>query len=254
MITLLCLILFSNSIPYVSATTEKSFYAKVMFEQVFLYKTPELDNSNSNVYFELPKTYFVLLTGNANEDFYSARYLNINGYVKKNSVQATSSTPVKPFLDSVNFRIYAELSRNLMSEPNTTSASSKQIAIIPLYSKNVTFYGKVIGETLIESRTNIWYFCKFSADTDYYGYVYSDFCDQFPADLPENTEEINYIENPFATAEPPEQPKSLPLKSSSTGIIVAILTLPAIAFFFMIIKGKSLITKQSVKDKEITDY
>lgn len=254
MIILLCLILFNNSIPYVSAAENKSYYARIMYEQSFLYKSPTDDNSNNNVYFELPKTYFVVLTGSANEDFYSARYLNINGYVKKEHVQATESIPTTPFLDNLNFRVYAELSRNLMSEPNTTSATSKHIANIPLYSKNVTYYGKIVGETLIDGRTDIWYYCKFSANTDYYGYVYSDFCDQFPETLPENVEEVNYISDPFLTVKTEETPKSLPAKSSATSIIVAILTLPALAFFFMIIKGKNILTKQRTKDKEITNY
>ena len=141
-----------------------------------------------------------------------------------------------------------------MSQPNISSSSSIKVATIPLYSRNIVYYGKISGEEVIEGRTNYWYYCKFTADTNYYGYVYSDFCDEMPATMPINTEEVTYIQNPTFESSPAEKTSSIPMKSSKTGIIVAILTIPAIAFFFMIIKGKNIITKQKLKDKEIVDY
>jgi len=256
MIILILILFINTSIPVVYAeNSSKTYFAQVMFEQVFLYRTPNNDNSSLNIYFEIPKTYFVELLDSENDDFYLAKYSSITGYVKKESVQAISNTPSKPFLDNLNFRVYADLSRDLRSEPNVSSTTSSLLANIPLYSRNLTFYGKITGENLIEGRTNTWYFCKYSADIDYYGYVYSDFCDELPSTIPTNTEEVTYISNP-TFLEPIENnnTNSINLNSNTTSIIVGILTIPAIIFVFMILKNKNVLSNSKNKEKEIKDY
>ena len=35
---------------------------------------------------------------------------------------------------------------------------------------------------------DIWYYCKYTADKDYYGYVYSDFCDEISPFINNNEE------------------------------------------------------------------
>ena len=252
---ILVLILFLNATtPTVYAENTKTYFAQVMFDQVYIYKTPNNDNSINNVYFEIPKTYFVELLNNANDSFYYAQYCNVIGYVKKESVQAVANTPNTPFLDNLNFRVYADLSRNIRTEPNVSSNSSSLVASVPLYSRNLTFYGKILGENLIEGRTNIWYYCKYSADTDYYGYVYSDFCDELPTTLPKNTEEVTYVSNPTFTNENIQtNQNSLDLNSNTTAIIIGIVTIPALIFMFMILKNKNILNKQT-SSKEIKEY
>lgn len=254
---ILVLILFLNATtPVVYAeNTTKTYYAQIMFEQVYLYKTPTNDNSTLNVYFEIPRTFFVELVDNANETFYFARYSNITGYVKKESVQAVSNTPNSPFLDNLKFRVYADLSRNIQTEPNLSSNTSSLVASVPLYSRNLTFYGKIIGENLIEGRTNIWYYCKYSADADYYGYIYSDFCDELPTTLPINTEEVTYMSNPTFISEKVEnENNSISFNSNTTAVIVGIITIPALIFIFMIIKNKNVLGKDKLTSKEIKEY
>lgn len=250
---ILCLI-FNNVYPCVFADYTSTYYAKVLYEQVYLYKSPLDDNSTNNIHFEIPFSYFVELIDNENDIFYKAKYLNTFGYVKKESVQAVETAPNSPFLDNINFRIYADLSRNLYSEPTSSSATSALIATIPLYSRNITYIGKIYGETLIDGRTNVWYYCKFSADKEYYGYVYSDFCDEIPSPFPTNTEEITFTTNPTFEIEQQPTTQSIPFNTKYTSIIVGILCVPALLFVFMIIKGKSFFTKEKPHNKEVIDY
>ena len=105
MILLVFILFFQSTIPYAYAYENKTYYAKIMFEQVYLYKTPTNKNDMENIYFELPKTYFVKLLSR-HDDFYEVRYLNIFGYVKKDSVQAVSHTPLNPFLTNL---VYSSL-------------------------------------------------------------------------------------------------------------------------------------------------
>lgn len=252
----LILILLLNQCPIINASASGEnltrYFAKVMYDDVYLFKTPTDIDDISNIYFELPKTYFVELLDSANEDFYMANYLSFSGYVKKDSVQAIIGTPTSPFLENINFRVYAELSRDLRNEPSLNNGTSSQITYIPLYSKNLTYIGKIYGETLIDGRTNIWYYCKYSADKDYYGYVYSDFCDEMDT-IQNNLEKVTFTENP--TFEPiPEPTYTIPQNSNNVGIIIGVLSVPALVFLLMIVKGKHILSGEKFKDKEVIDY
>lgn len=238
--------------PYslnVYAGNNTTYYAKILFEQVYFYRTPTEDNSTENIYFELPKTYFVELLSSHN-NFYEARYLNIKGYVKKDSVQAVDGTPINPFLNNISFRVYAELSQHLRTSPNINQ--SNLITTIPNLTRNITYIGTINGETLIEGRTNVWYFCKYTADKDYYGYVYSDFCDEL-SPIIENSEEVKFISNPtFETPQPPQL--TIPTTSNTVGIVVAILSVPAIIFILLLMRGTHLFKNEKLKSKEVVDY
>ncbi len=249
MIILILIFLLQSSTIQVYALNDETYYARVLFEQVYLYKTPTDDDSISNIYFELPKTYFVELI-NKNGNFYEARYINFIGYVKKDSVQAVSGTPTNLFLKNINFRVYANLSENLWSEPNT---NSNLITEIPHLTNNLQYLGKINGESLIDGRTNVWYYCKFNnSSNEYYGYVYSDFCDEM-SEIKANTEEVNYINNP--TFEPYVEPvKTIPKNSNVVGIVVGILSIPALIFVFLIMKGTRIFNQEKIKRKEIVDY
>ena len=248
MILLILILLFQSTSINVYALDEECYYARILFDQVYLYKSAIDDNSTSNIYFELPKSYFVKLT-NKHGEFYEAVYQNITGYVKKDSVQAVANTPSNPYLDNITFRVYADLSEKIYSHPKSNSALITQI---PPLTKNIKYYGKIDGERLIEGRTNIWYYCKFSADVDYYGYVYSDFCDEMTP-ITINNEELKYVSNP--TFEPKtEKINAIPKDSNVVGIIVGILSIPALIFILMVMKGTRIMSQDKIKRKEIVDY
>ena len=252
MISLLILLLSFQTPVALSYATEDFYYARIMQEDVVLYKNPVENNDFSNVYFTLPETYFVKLISSANTDFYQVEYSSFTGYVKKECVQTIQGTPITPYLENINFRVYAELSRDMRTSPTTVSGLSSQITYIPLMSRNLTYYGKIEGECLISGRTNVWYYCKYTADKDYYGYVYSDFCDEETKILP-NTEEVVYIDEPiFEKVETPEI--AIPIDSDATGVIIAILSVPAVIFAFMIIKNKKITKSERTISREIIDY
>ncbi len=252
---ILILILFFNSInispirQVYALENNQTYFARVLFEQVYLYKSAEDNNSYSNIYFEIPRTYFVeLLESEGN--FFKARYKSFSGYVKKDSVQATSSTPLNPYLSNVNFRVFAEMSETLWSQPSTQSPS-KQISTLPHLTKDLEYIGKINGECLINGRTNTWYYCKFT-QTNSYGYVYSDFCDELVA-IPTNNENVTYISNPTFT-ETITTPNAIPKESNAVGIIVTILSIPALIFILLLLKGKRILGNSTLKSREIVDY
>ena len=216
-----------------------------------VYKTPNEDDSIANIYFELPKTYFVELLSKSG-NFYEAKYIDFIGYVKKDCVQAVASTPINPYLKNITFRVYSELSQNIWSSP-TTQEGSNILTQMPHLTKNISYIGKINGECLIEGRTNVWFYCKYTkANLDYYGYVYSDFCDE-TTQINNNMEEVTYINNPTFEAYI-EATNTIPKNSNTIGVIVGILSIPALIFVFMILKSSKILNQEKVKRKEIIDY
>ncbi|MCQ2564990.1 MAG: hypothetical protein MJ152_03960, partial [Clostridia bacterium] len=213
--------------------------------------SPVEDDNFSNTKFLLPQTYFVKLTDNANADFYKAEYMGISGYVKKDKVQPIVGTPLQPYLENINFRIFAEPSRDMRTVPTSQDGSSSQVTYVPLLTRNLTYIGKVHGQELVEGRTDIWYYCKYSAEQDFYGYVYSDFCDKMST-ITDNTESVTYLTTPIFEIE--QNTASLPLNSKATGIIIAILCVPAVVFVYMMFKGTKFVKQNKNSHKEVIDY
>lgn len=248
MFILILILIFQSTNINVCAAEKPNIYARILFEQVYLYKSPINDNSIDNIFFELPKTYFVELIDKSGE-FYEAKYKNICGFVKKDSVQAVSSLPTNPFLNNITFRVYSPLSEKIYSKPNI---SSTLLTDLPHLTKNIEYIGKINGECLTDGRTNIWYFCKYYANSEIYGYVYSDFCDEMST-ITLNTENLNYINNPsFETKT--ENVNAVPKDSNIVGILIGILSIPSLIAVFLIMKGSSIIKGEKIKRKEVIDY
>lgn len=253
MIYILLLILLFSINPTPVYALEQDYFARIMLDQAYLYRQPIDINTNENLMFILPKTFFVKLISSENMEFYKVEYAGISGYIKKDCVQCISGTPNTPYMDRCSFRVYADLSRELRTEPTSAGGSSTQLAYIPLYSKNLIYLGYIHGEEVVSNRTDIWYYCKYTQDKEYYGYVYSDFCDQLANPLPTNNEEVTYISQ-ISFGEEIKESNHLDPKSNLTNIVIIILTIPALIFAFLILKNKKIILKHHVTKGEVIDY
>ncbi len=254
----LAVLVFNMGNPQkVSAVSTQTYFARVMADNVYLYRNAIDNNDYSNIYFELPRTFFVELVDEYDSNFYVARYLDIDGYVKKDCVTAIEGTPEMPFLTTVCFRVYSEQSQDMRKLPTGAGGAEYQEYFLPQDNLNITYIGKILGEPLINKRSNVWYYCKFMDSTAHYGYVYGEFCDDGEGNeliIPTNKEEVIYIANPsFAKTEEPST--SLPVESKTTWIVIAILSVPALIFILMFLKGGKVLKKdKKLPNKEVKDY
>ena len=224
--------------------TPKTWYGRV-FESAYFYSLPQDDSQM----FVIEPSYFVQLTADYNHTFYRAKYLGINGFVKKIDVQVTSNKISKPFLDDIYFRVYLSHSQTMYSAPDSSSEVIKEI---PLYTKNVCFIGRIAGQTLIKERSNEWYYCKFSLDKTYYGYIYSEGVDQMTK-INKNLEECEYVEYADFSI-PNTQLSVVPQDSQSYNFVVLFVIMAVGIFVVLIIKGKSILEGKSKKNKEVTNF
>ena len=187
--------------PIKHVNAQNAAYAQIIQAGCYLYRTP-LDNTNyTNVFFMLENSYFVELLSDYNAEFYKAKYIDTVGYVKKSQVQCVQGVPKTPFLNNISFRVYSNTSRGMYDKPFVNTNNPTLKVYLPLYCEDLIYYGKVYGESAIEERTNIWYYCKYTI-TNQCGYVYSDACDKMDSIIP-NTEKLAYINSPNWNSAPP---------------------------------------------------
>lgn len=248
-LSLLSVLISFVNLP-IAKTNNIEWYARVLDTNIYLYQSP-LDIIENNVYFIIEPTYFVKLLADENALFYKAEYANIFGYIKKSEVQVVKTKPKTPFL-ATNFRVFSSSSQQLRSSPDISVGSVNIITHIPIYCKDFVYLGKIYGEPAVIDRTNIWYYCKYSADKEYYGYIYSDGCDQL--NIMKNNESVEYIDKPNFNLEVNTNLAIVEPDSYQFKILIAVICVPVAIFLFMIIKSNIILKLKKEKAKEVKPF
>lgn len=236
--------------PINSVNASSVAYAQILHSGCYLYKSP-IDNTNyANVYFMLENSYFVELLSDYDDEFYKAKYLDTIGYVKKSQVQCVQGTPKTPFLNNISFRVYSNTSRGLYDKPYMNSNNPTLKVYLPLYCEDLIYYGIIYGESAIEERTNIWYYCKYTT-TGVCGYVYSDACDKM-SPIITNSEKLPYISSPQWNLAAPTNAQLIALDSKPFKITIILICIPFIIFAILLFK--LAISKNQNKKKEIDTF
>ena len=241
-----CFLSLFQPIKYVNAET--MHFAQILHAGCYLYKTPVDNSSYTNVYFMLENSYFVELLSDYNDEFYKAQYMDVIGYVKKSQVQCVQGIPKTPYLTNISFRVYNDLSRAMYDKPYANTNNSTLKTYLPLYCNDLIYYGIIYGESAVEERTNIWYYCKYTV-TGTMGYIYSDSCDKMTSIVP-NSEKLPYISAPlWNTSNVSNQ--LISIDSKPFKISVVLICIPFIIFVFLLLK---LAYKKQQNKKEIDTF
>lgn len=207
------------------SNAEQVYYAKVDYEEIFLYSSPS--DLDTNKLFILPKSYFVKLLNEANDDFYYCNYKDVKGYVKKSEVLPMAGTPAQPFVEG-RFRTFSLTGLGIYSSPVLNSADC--ITTIPYLTDDLVYYGTITGQELVPDKSDQWIYCKYNEGNGVCGYVYSVFCDKTPI-IVENTERFEIVENPFLKTILPKE-----LSPVSMTFIILGVALPCLIVLFLLIK------------------
>ena len=253
------IILLNTNIFFIS-TPNKVFatspvYAKIETSGVFLYNSPI--NEETFKAFEIPATYFVELLADALDEkglFYSARYIDVFGYVKKSEVTAVEGTPTTPFATNTSFRIFSPSGLDLKSSPSNETPFNR-IVNVPYLCTDLVFYGQITGDEMIPGKSTTWYYCKYLCGTSvYYGYLYSDLCDKLST-IPQNAEILPKFEGElFAPVLEPEAPSSSlsALNIEVKLLVIIAICLPCLALIYLIFKPTKLVADNGTeKTKKI---
>ena len=228
-----------------SAEESLCYYAKVTSAGTYFYSSP----AEEGKIFELPQTYFVLLTDDANEEFYSAKYGNYLGYVKKSEVSPMKGTPTSPYATKYNLRITSMSGLPLFSQ---ATFDSEEILNIEFLEDKICFYGTFQGQEFFENSTDIWYFCSYTKNNKTeYGYLFSYYCN-FVANIQDNNEFFEEITAPLVFK--PQPQTSTSLSDTIKALIILGVIIPVlIGIYFFLTKRKPNTSKPKTA-KRHKDY
>lgn len=240
-VTFLSLIfLFTPNINFMTLAeeSETKYYAKVMEENIYLYSNPF--DSSENLLFELPKSYFVILTGKAENDFYVAYYDGVVGYVKRDQVSPMNGIPQTPFAQST-FRVYDMNGLDMFSSPSYNDENF--VTTVPYLTDNLTYYGSITGQVAVPEKSGEWYYCSYSdGEKSFRGYLYSVFCDKLTK-IEENSESFPLITDELF----PEPTSSIgSLNPTAQVFIILAISLPCAFILYLLIRP-TLSSKSGIK-------
>ncbi len=243
----LLLVFFSPCKPTQTfASASLSYYAKVTTNGVFFYNHKNEESKQ----FEIPKSYFVLLTGDANEEFYSAKYGECEGFVKKSQVVAMDGTPNSPYATKFNFRITSMSGLPIFEE---ATFESEKILNLEFLEDDIFFYGKFQGQELFTNSTDIWYYCSYSQNNETkYGYVFSYYCD-FISPISQNDEYFEEITEKLVFT-PEIKPISSKNDTLNALIVLAVVIPVLICLYFFLTPRKTNNKEKPKRAKRRSDY
>lgn len=245
MLIFILIFLFPNiqNLEYLClADSTKTYYAKVENTSTYIYSAPV--KSDEAKIFEIPASYYVLLTDHANNDFYKAKYSDVEGYVLKNSVTPVTEKPNYPFTTTY-FRVFSPT--YLYSAPYS---DAEHLATLERETDITNYYGQIEGDELLSYSTKQWYYCSYldkSTNTQKKGYVFAYYCDGFQ-DIHQNNEPYTEILEELVFFE--EDPK-IPVNSMTTTakvMIAVACALPSLIIILLLMKKKS---PSNVKQKKV---
>ena len=236
-----------NCKKFAKAEQVESVHAKVLSECA-LYKNKDLISSLDNIYFNIPETYFVVVLQTISDDCLKVQYDKYVGYIDSSKVELAKFVPIVKFLENITFDIKENSGTQIWQYP---SSNSSVFTTIDAGSKNIKYVASVFGEVPSGGKSNIWYYVQYVSETNstsvYEGYVYS-----------ENTTNLSEIisnkeNNPEIISEEIENEKIFYISSTLKTIVVAIIAIPIILFFAIILYKIIAKLKNNTKYRKISN-
>ena len=212
-----------------AAVHENGVYAKALKDCVF-YKNQTMNDEVEDIYFLIPESYFVLVIQKF-DDCFKVQYKDYVGYVKKENVKTSSFIPVVKTLENVTLDIKQSAGTQVWTLPS--SIKGNVLSTIPAGARNITYIASVYGDVPTGGQSGLWYYVSYtplSISTNVYtGYVYSENVTNL-SDIIYNTEDDFDVD--FSSQ---NDSSAIYISSTIKTIIVAVITIPIIAFFVIIL-------------------
>ena len=141
-----------------SFKSENIIYAKAS-ENCLMFRTQSMNQTVSNVWFEIPSTYFVSVLSQVTETIVKVQYDSFVGYVFSDTISPVTFLPNNPVLKNILFDIKQDVGTQIWSSP---SDSGRVLTTISADTKNIQYVASVCGEIPLGGNSNVWYYAKFT--------------------------------------------------------------------------------------------
>ena len=208
--------------------SENIVYAKTK-EQCQFFRTESMNQSVSNLWFEIPHTYFVSILSKVTDNIYKVQYNNYVGYVFADTISIVSFLPTTPTLENVTFDIKQNAGTQIWSTP---SDSVRILTTISADTRKIEYVAAISGDIPVGGVSNIWYYAKYTpasySTSVYEGYIYS-----------ESTINMSHIGSNLEYE--PEQPTTNIQTSSTLGSTAQVIMIFLIVLPFLILTVLAII-------------
>ncbi|MBQ8451572.1 MAG: hypothetical protein IJ538_02215 [Clostridia bacterium] len=161
--------------PIKNTNAESLTYAKAL-NNCTLYKTVNLSNDLTDIYFVIPETYFVVIIENVSDEVIKVQYDKFIGYVRAESVVVATFIPNVKTLLGVTFDIKETSGTQIWSYPSSVSGTI--LTTLSASTKKINYIAYAYGSVPNGGESNLWYFVSYTPEfnsTNYYeGYIYSE--------------------------------------------------------------------------------
>ncbi len=179
---------------------------------------------DSTALFEIPNTYFVEVQG-VSGNYFSVKYKNKQGYVKKDGVQLKRETPKAPYFNAT-LNVFDP--NYLYATPSRSDAATKITQ-----SNLLTYYGTMRGEEIQSGKSNWFYVSAVLDGKVEFGYVFETFLDKQPVFSPNTESNLTNVGeevlNQYVTA----------FEGMSTGtkvILIIAISIPSVLILYFLVK------------------
>ena len=208
----------------------ESLYAKVL-DDCILFKNKEMIYNFDSIYFQIPKSYFVLILETISEKCLKVQYGNYIGFIDSSKIEIAKFTPIVKTLDGIKFDIKENVGTKIWQYP---TSSSNVLVTLSAGTKDIVYIASISGDVPVGGKSDVWYYVIYTPSYDstnvYEGYVYS-----------ENTTNLSNIifnaeTNPIEISdEIQENEKLIFISSTIKTIVIAVVVIPIILFFVVIL-------------------
>ena len=225
--------------------SDNATYAKVL-SGCYLYKTQNFSSDFDNVYFIIPESYFVVVLETINDSCFKVQYDKYVGYVDSATVEIATFIPVVKTLTGITFDIKNTSGTQIWKMPTT---DSNIYTTIDAGTKNIMYIASCFGAVPTGGESNVWYFVRYTPESNstsiFEGYVYSENTTNL-TEIVANTESNSEL----SLNSESDEKTLLFLSSTLKTIIIAVIAIPVVLFFAIILyKLINFIRKKTISDK-----
>ncbi len=236
-------------------TTPTDRYREILVDTPLFKTTTDDDQSISDIYFLLPKSYFVEIVKECTLDSgslgYKVNYGDFSGFARASDLStetfSTSTTQI-----GTEITLYSDAGTYIRSTP---TISNNRIRIIPQATSGIIYIGSIYGDKPSDGTSNLWFLVEYNfGDTStVLGYIYSErailaspLIELEKPQVSDQTETTPTTQTPTTADTPQKTTLSLSISPALKWIIALLFIIPAIVIFLLLVKKP----KRQVFDNE----
>lgn len=235
----------ASEITTVATTATANRYLEILVDTPLFKTTTDDDQNLAEIYFLLPKSYYVEVIKECTLDSgalgYKVNYGDFSGFARASDLSteysSTSTTQI-----GTEITLYSDAGTYIRSTP---TISDNRIRIIPQGTSGIVYLGSIYGDNPSDGTSSLWYLVEYNfGDTStVLGYIYSErtilstpLVELEKPQVSDNTETAPTTQTADIPQTTQKTTLSLSISPALKWIIALLFIIPAIVIFLLLVK------------------